>query len=108
MCRRSCTRSGSSPRFHSSCVQTFWGTRSRLPQRSRTWPPHPLPCGSARPQSKSRVELGLLTQIASQLAISLEHARAYREITELKNKLKEEKLYFEDEIRTELNFEEIN
>ncbi len=49
----------------------------------------------------------MLTQIASQLAVSLENARAYRELNELKNKLKQEKLYLEDEIRSELNFEEI-
>jgi formate hydrogenlyase transcriptional activator len=49
----------------------------------------------------------LLHQIAKQLSIVLENARAYREIAELKNKLAEEKLYLEDEIRTELNFEEI-
>ena len=66
-----------------------------------------LNVGSTKQKSLDPNELGLLTQIASQLAISLEHARAYREITELKNRLKEEKLYFEDEIRTELNFEEI-
>jgi len=66
-----------------------------------------LNVGSTKQGSLDPNELGLLTQIASQLAISLEHARAYREITELKNRLKEEKLYFEDEIRTELNFEEI-
>jgi formate hydrogenlyase transcriptional activator len=49
----------------------------------------------------------LLHQIAKQLAIVLENARAYREIAELKDKLAGEKLYLEDEIRTELNFEEI-
>ena len=55
----------------------------------------------------STTDRELLHQIAKQLAIVLENARAYREIAELKNKLAEEKLYLEDEIRTELNFEEI-
>ena len=32
---------------------------------------------------------------------------AYRQIAELKDKLSEEKLYLQDEIRTEYNFEEI-
>ncbi len=49
----------------------------------------------------------LLRQVASQIAIALENALAFREIEELKNKLAEEKLYLEDEIRTEYNFEEI-
>jgi len=55
----------------------------------------------------STADRELLHQIATHLAIVLENARAYREIAELKNKLAEEKLYLEDEIRTELNFEEI-
>ena len=37
----------------------------------------------------------------------MENGLAYREIAELKEKLNEEKLYLEDEIRTEHNFEEI-
>jgi len=43
-----------------------------------------LNVGSTKQKSLDPNELGLLTQIASQFAISLEHARAYREITELK------------------------
>ena len=52
-------------------------------------------------------ELELLTQVAQQIAIAVENGLAYREIAELKEKLNEEKLYLEDEIRTEHNFEEI-
>ena len=48
-----------------------------------------------------------MTQVANQVAIALENAFAYREISELKNKLAEEKLYLEDEIRTERNFGEM-
>ncbi len=52
-------------------------------------------------------EIDLLSQVAQQVAIAVENALAYREIAELKDKLAEEKLYLEDEIRTEYNFEEI-
>ena len=52
-------------------------------------------------------EVELLTQVAQQIAIAVENGLAYREIAELKEKLNEEKLYLEDEIRTEHNFEEI-
>jgi formate hydrogenlyase transcriptional activator len=45
--------------------------------------------------------------VAAQLAIALDHARAYREIAALKDRLAEERLYLQDEIRTELHFEEI-
>jgi formate hydrogenlyase transcriptional activator len=52
-------------------------------------------------------DVGLLVQVANQIAIAVENALAYREIAELKNKLAEEKLYLEEEIRTDHNFEEV-
>jgi formate hydrogenlyase transcriptional activator len=52
-------------------------------------------------------EVELLSQVAQQIAIGVDNGLAYREIAELKEKLNEEKLYLEDEIRTEHNFEEI-
>ena len=52
-------------------------------------------------------DVGFLTQVAAQVAVALDNARAYREIAELTNRLASEKLYLEEEIRTELNFEEI-
>jgi len=51
--------------------------------------------------------LDLLQQIAGQMAIALENARAYQEIAHLKDRLTEEKLYLEGEIRSKVNFEEI-
>ncbi|MGH9538973.1 MAG: sigma 54-interacting transcriptional regulator [Terriglobales bacterium] len=52
-------------------------------------------------------DLGFLQQVAGQVAVALDNARAYREIADLTQKLASEKLYLEEEIRTELNFEEI-
>ena len=52
-------------------------------------------------------DVELLTQIGNELAIAVENALAYLQIEELKDKLSEEKLYLEDEIRTEYDFEEI-
>src|ERR1019366_4562436 len=46
-------------------------------------------------------------RVANQVAIAIENPLAYREIAELKNKLADEKLYLEEEIRTEYAFEEI-
>jgi formate hydrogenlyase transcriptional activator len=48
-----------------------------------------------------------LAQAAGQIAIAVENALAYKEISELKDKLSQEKLYLEEEIRGELNFENI-
>jgi formate hydrogenlyase transcriptional activator len=54
-----------------------------------------------------REDVEFLSQIAGQVAIAIDNAFAYRRITELSDKLTQEKLYLEDEIRSELNFEEI-
>jgi len=66
-----------------------------------------LNVASLRDGAFSSKDAGLLEQVASQVGIAVENALAFRQIEELKNKLAEEKLYLEDEIRTELNFEEI-
>jgi formate hydrogenlyase transcriptional activator len=39
--------------------------------------------------------------------LAVENALAYREISELKEKLAQEKLYLEEEIRSELKFDQI-
>jgi formate hydrogenlyase transcriptional activator len=66
-----------------------------------------LNIGSLHPSAFSGADAELLTQVAGQVAIALDNALAYREITELKEKLEKENVYFRDEIRTETNFEEI-
>src|SRR5439155_17524728 len=52
-------------------------------------------------------DLEFLTLVANQVAIAVENALAYSEIAELKDRLAQENVYLEDEIRSELNFEEI-
>jgi formate hydrogenlyase transcriptional activator len=52
-------------------------------------------------------EVAFLSQVANQVAIAVENALAYGEIAELKDKLAQEKLYLEDEIRGEMDFEGI-
>ena len=52
-------------------------------------------------------EVAFLCQVANQMAIAVENALAYGEIAELKDKLAQEKLYLEDEIRGEMDFEGI-
>jgi formate hydrogenlyase transcriptional activator len=52
-------------------------------------------------------EIHFLEQIANQIALAVENALAYREIEDLKDQLSKEKLYLEDEIRSEMNFTEI-
>jgi formate hydrogenlyase transcriptional activator len=52
-------------------------------------------------------EIEFLSQIAGQVAIALDNAFAYSQIEELRDQLTQEKLYLEDELRSEMNFEEI-
>jgi formate hydrogenlyase transcriptional activator len=52
-------------------------------------------------------DLDFLSQVAGQVAIAVENALAYGEIAELKDRLAQEKLYLEDEIRGEMDFEGI-
>ena len=49
----------------------------------------------------------LLAAVAKQVAFPVDNALAFQEIAELKDKLAAEKVYLEDEIRTEYDFEEI-
>jgi formate hydrogenlyase transcriptional activator len=52
-------------------------------------------------------EVAFLTQVANQVAIGVENALAYTEIAELRDRLAQEKLYLEDELRGEMDFEGI-
>src|SRR2546427_86307 len=77
-------------------------TSRELPEVFRT-----LNVASRRIDAFSLQDVELLQQVAAQIAIAVENALAFKEIEALKNKLAEEKLYLEEEIRSEFNFEEI-
>ena len=63
--------------------------------------------GVKRNDPFSAQDIGFLKQVAGPVAIAVENAMAYGRIAELTDKLAREKVYLEDEIRSELNFEEI-
>jgi formate hydrogenlyase transcriptional activator len=52
-------------------------------------------------------DVEFLAEAAGQIAIAIENAMVYQEISELKDKLAQEKLYLEEEIRSEMNFDNI-
>jgi formate hydrogenlyase transcriptional activator len=52
-------------------------------------------------------DVDFLSRASGQIAIAIENALAYREISELKDKLAQEKLYLEEEFRSEMGFEQI-
>ena len=66
-----------------------------------------LNVGSTRQNAFSEADVDFLSQVAGQAAIAIENATAYQEIEQLKDQLAEEKLYLQDEIRTDRNFGEI-
>ena len=78
-----------------------------VPLVSHNRPLGTLNVGRFGDNSFTPAELDLLSQAAGQVALAVEIALAYRQIEELQNKLAEEKLYLEDEIRTEYQFSEI-
>jgi formate hydrogenlyase transcriptional activator len=66
-----------------------------------------LNLASRREDAFPHQDVELLQQVATQIAIAVENALAFKQIDKLKDKLAEEKLYLEEEIRSEFNFEEI-
>ena len=78
-----------------------------LPLLSRSRALGVLLVGNRGGASYSQKDVDFLTQLANQIAIAVENALSYRRISELTEKLSQEKLYLEDEIRSEANFEEI-
>jgi formate hydrogenlyase transcriptional activator len=66
-----------------------------------------LVLGRLRDDAFRQADIDFLGQVANQVALAVENALAFREIRELKEQLSKEKLYLEDEIRTEMNFAQI-
>ena len=63
--------------------------------------------GSRQPNTFGQEDLDLLSQISTQIALAVENAVAYGRVTEARDRLEEERLYLESEIRSEYNFEDI-
>src|SRR5690606_39619452 len=58
-----------------------------------------LDLGRSNEDQFSTPEIDLLGEVAKQIAIAVENAQAYRQITELKDRLAKEKLYLRSEER---------
>ena len=66
-----------------------------------------LNIGSRKESTFAEKDLDLLRQLANQVAVAVDNALAFQRVAEEKQKLEDEKLYLEDELRTEYNFGEI-
>ena len=78
-----------------------------LPLISRNRAIGTLVLARLRDDAFSQADISFLAQVANQIALAVENAITYREIQGLKEQLSKEKLYLEDEIRTEMNFAQI-
>jgi formate hydrogenlyase transcriptional activator len=78
-----------------------------LPLISRNRAIGVLVLGRLRDDAFGQADVDFLAQVANQIALAVENAVAYREIRELKEQLSKEKLYLEDELRSEMNFAQI-
>src|ERR1700723_3619661 len=78
-----------------------------LPLISRNKTLGVMTLASRTEKSFSQDDVDFLVRAAGQVAIAIENALAYREIAELKDKLAQEKLYLEEEIRSTSDFEGI-
>ncbi len=98
-------------RFHHDIIQPWID----LGVKSACWVPlishgrvlGALVVATRREGAFSEKHVNLLSRVALQVAVALENALAFRQVAEFKDKLAEEKLYLEEELRTEYNFEEI-
>jgi formate hydrogenlyase transcriptional activator len=83
---------------HSLCILPLTSARRRLGV-----------VGFARvqPDAFHEGDVDFLTLVVKQVAVAVENALAFDEIKALKEQLEKEKVYLEEEIRTDNNFEEI-
>jgi formate hydrogenlyase transcriptional activator len=63
--------------------------------------------GSSRESAFTEEDLAFLGSVANQIALGVQNALAYGEISQLKDRLALENVYLESEIRSELHFEDI-
>jgi formate hydrogenlyase transcriptional activator len=66
-----------------------------------------LTVGNLQPGAFTPAAVAMIEEVARQVAIAVSNALAFQQIARLKDKLDEERLYLESEIRTEHPFEEI-
>jgi formate hydrogenlyase transcriptional activator len=90
-------------------VRTGEGFRSLLlvPLQSSGSPVGILSLSSRREEAFSRGDLDFATQIGRQVAIAVSNALQHRALTESREQISEQKLYLEEEIRAEQDFEDI-
>jgi len=77
------------------------------PMSTASGPLGVITMGCRQPNNFRHEDLDLLSQISTQIALAVDNAIAYGRVTEARDRLEEERLYLESEIRAEHNFEDI-
>ncbi len=77
------------------------------PMSTASGPLGVMTMGSRQPDHFGQEDLDLLSQISTQIALAVDNAIAYGRVTDARDRLEEERLYLESEIRSEYNFEDI-
>lgn len=96
------TAASFAPYIHAGVKSGCW-----LPLRSRERVIGTIFIGSSRESAFDSIDVEMLLQIATQIGMTIDSVKAFRQITDLTHKLAEEKRYLEEELRTEYGFEEI-
>jgi formate hydrogenlyase transcriptional activator len=78
-----------------------------LPLVSQMRPLGALIVASREEAAFDAADLQLLTQLANQVALTIDNAQAFRQLADLTSRLADEKRYLEEELKTEYNFDEI-
>jgi formate hydrogenlyase transcriptional activator len=104
----SCTREEACAQFpRQLLLQPGFSTGCMLPISGRNRVVGTLGLVRCENNSFSQDEVDFLMQISHQVGIAIENALAHQQIRILKEKLGQETVYLQDEIRSETNFEEI-
>jgi formate hydrogenlyase transcriptional activator len=77
------------------------------PLRTSNGPLGLLAMGSKRSNNFGQEDLDILSQISAQISLALDNALAYGRLSASRNRLEDERLYLESEIRAEYNFEDL-
>jgi formate hydrogenlyase transcriptional activator len=80
---------------------------SHIPVISRNRALGVLSLGSMQENAFTEDDLSFLGQVANQIALAVDNALAYGQISQLKDRFARENVYLRSEIRSELHFEEI-
>jgi formate hydrogenlyase transcriptional activator len=77
------------------------------PLKTQNGPLGLLAMGSKRSNNFGQEDLDILSQISAQISLALDNALAYGRLSASRNRLEDERLYLESEIRAEYNFEDL-